>query len=244
MKNFIVNIISQTASFRDPTFQNYHKSLILPPPTTIIGLCGAALGMTPLQAQDFFDETEISIGIYGCFKGKCQDTWKYNKGIRDMRLYNAGVDASIIQKEFLIENEFYIAFSSENNSHIEKLKKAFENPVYALTMGNSDSLAKVAKIEVDLSEKMSCEIENVFVKGNVVNQVMETVDNSGDLEFSIYSNDALVFDLPTRFNYENDYGKRSISVVDTFSIIGDKMKLNFKVSGLQFQDKFIPLFKL
>ena len=102
MKNFIIEIQCQTASFRNPDFQNFHKSLELPPPTTIIGLAGAALGYSPLRAQEFFDESKFEIGIYGTYLGKCKDTWKYNKGIRDMRLYDPGLDGSIIQKEFLI----------------------------------------------------------------------------------------------------------------------------------------------
>ena len=108
MKNFVVEIKSQTASFRDPNFQNFHKTLDLPPPTTIIGLSGAALGLSPLQSQDFFEDGDFQIGIYGNYDGRCNDTWKYdrrhtNRGLK----YDPGMDGSIIQKEFLIQNTFF-----------------------------------------------------------------------------------------------------------------------------------------
>lgn len=244
MKNFIVEIASQTASFRDPNFQNYHKSLMLPPPTTIMGLTGAALGFSPLRAQEFFDENNIEMGVYGVFKGKCQDTWKYNKGIRDMRLYDPGIDGSIIQKEFLIENVFYIAFSSNDKEALNQMKKGFESPTYALTMGNSDSLAKVVDIVVDLPISENNELENTFINGDVVNKVLSVAQEKKELEFSLYTNDSLVYDLPIRFEYESDYGKRKISSVETYSFIGGNMKLNYKVKGLEYKNIFIPLFKL
>lgn len=244
MKNFVVEIASQTASFRDPNFQNYHKSLELPPPTTIIGMCGAALGLSPLQAQEFFDKANLQIGIYGDYKGKCQDTWKYKSSRKiNMRHYNPGLDGSIIQKEYLIENRFFIAFSADDSSALERLKSAFENPVYALTMGNSDSLAKILTIKENVDKIESDRIQNVFLPGDVVDEVMSLAEK-GDLAFSIYSNDTLTYDLPVRFDYKNDYGKRSISEVKTFSLIGDAMKLNYKISGLIYKSIFIPMFDL
>lgn len=243
MKNFVIEVKSQTASFRNPDFQNFHKSLELPPPTTIIGLAGAALGYTPLQAQDFFDEYKFDIGVYGTYDGKCKDTWKYNKGIRDMRLYNPALDGSIIQKEFLINSRFIIAFSSQNNKAITQLNEAFLNPKYALTMGNSDSLAHLKFIENNFHEIEHDEVENCFVKGNIVSDVMSLAEK-GKLNFSIYSNPMLTYDLPIRFDYENDYGKRSVSKIETYSLIGNTMKINYKVKGISYKNHFIPLFPL
>lgn len=243
MENFVVEIICQTASFRNPDFQNFHKSLVLPPPTTIIGLSGAALGFSPLMAQEFFDLNEFYIGIYGTYEGKCSDTWKYNKGIRDMRLYNPEKDGSIIEKEYLIFSSFVIAFSSNHTEALEKLKHAFQNPIYALTMGNSDSLAHVKAITENVKKSNSNEIANCFVQGDVVEQVMGLA-SKGNMEFSIYSNDMLTYDLPVRFAYKNDYGKRNVSKIGTFSLIGNKMKMNYNLDGLDYKNKFIPLFSI
>lgn len=243
MKNFVIEIRCQTASFRNPNFQNFHKSLELPPPTTIIGFAGAALGLSPLQSQEFFDGANFKIGICGVYGGKCLDTWKYNKGIRDMRLYDPGLDGSIIQKEYLINTKFLLVFTSENERELLRLKKAFENPVYALTMGNSDSLAQIKSIEENATFCMENEVEHCFIQGDVVNQVMSMAEK-GNLEFSVYSNETLTYDLPLRFDYENDYGKRKTSKIDTYSLINKKMKLNYKVEGVKLKEQFIPLFKI
>lgn len=243
MKNFVIDIICQTASFRDPNFQNFHKSLELPPPTTIIGFSGAALGFSPLKSQDFFENADFKIGISGIYKGKCSDTWKYLKGIRAMRFYDPGLDGSIIQREYLINASFSIVFSSENEKALKKLKEAFENPVYALTMGNSDSLAHIQNIEIDKALVESNIIRNCFMEGNVINEVI-TEAEKGKLEFSVYSNETILYDLPLRFDYENDYGKRSISRIGTFTLIGKEMKLNYNVEGIQHNQQFIPLFSI
>jgi CRISPR-associated protein Cas5t len=243
MKNFVIEILSQTASFRNPDFQNFHKSLDLPPPTTIIGLAGAALGLSPLQAQEFFESKNSKIGIYGVSSGKCNDTWKYNKDIRDMRTYDPGKDGSIIQKEYLIHSQFIIAFASENSDMISKLIEAFQNPKYALTMGNSDSLAFVKNVEFDLPAILGTEVANCLLPGDVIDNVIQLA--SEKMEFSIYNtSEPLTYDLPLKFQYANDYGRRTVSHIGTFSMIGKRMKLNYEVEGLMYKDLFIPLITL
>lgn len=240
MQNLVIEILSQTASFRNPDFQNFHKSLDLPPPTTVVGLAGAALGLSPLQAQEFFESNDLQIGVYGLHAGKCSDTWKYNKDIVDMRTYDAGKDGSIIQKEHLIHSRFIIALSSESPDIILKLHEAFQNPTYALTMGNSDALAFVKNTETGLPLFSSYEVENCLLKGDVIDNVISVA--SEKLEFSIYNtSEPLTYDLPVKFQYANDYGRRTVSQIGTFSMIGKKMKLNYEVEGLMYKEIFVPL---
>ena len=240
MKNLVVEILSQTASFRNPDFQNFHKSLDLPPPTTIVGLAGAALGLSPLQAQEFFENNEVQIGVCGSYAGKCSDTWKYNKGVRDMRLYDPRKDGSIIQKEYLIHSYFIIAFSSESSEVISRLHEAFQNPQYALTLGNSDSLAFVKNVEFDLPKILCKEVANCLLQGDIIDNVIKLA--SEKMEFSIYdTSEPLTYDLPVKFHYANNYGKRTVSQVGTFSMIGKKMKLNYEVEGLTYKGLFVPL---
>jgi CRISPR-associated protein Cas5t len=243
MDSFCVEIITQTASFRNPEFQNFHKTLDLPPPTTIIGLAGAALGLSAKMAQEFFEETSFQIGIAGNSKGRMKDTWKYNKRTSDMHLYDPLLDGSVIQREQLVENQFLLAFFCEEETKLERLKNAFLNPVFALTMGNSDSLAMVKTVEVNLPLSENNQLKNCLVAGDVVGDVLRNAAKG--LSFSIYqTSEPITYDLPVRFNYASDYGKRTVADTATFSFIGDEMQLNFEVSGTVFQKTFIPVFKL
>jgi len=243
MHSFCVEIFTQTASFRNPEFQNFHKSLDLPPPTTIIGLAGAAMGMSAKMAQDFFDQSKFKLGILGTRKGKTSDTWKYNRRTTNMHLYDSLIDGGVIQRELLIFNHFVLVFTSENKSQLDRLKKGFEFPVFALTMGNSDSLAKVKIIETDLQVSRQSTINNCVVAGDVVGDVLRNSDTN--LEFSIYqTSEPITYDLPTRFDYSSDYGKRTIGEIGTFSFINQEMKLNYDIEGVIHQEHFIPIFDL
>jgi len=243
MGAFCIEINTQTASFRNPEFQNFHKTLDLPPPTTIIGLAGAALGLNPKMAQSFFEETPFQIGIAGTSGGKMVDTWKYNRRVTNMHLYDSLLDGGVIKREHLVQNKFFLAFDSADKLKLAELKQAFWNPYFALTMGNSDALAMVKTIEEELKIIENDKLKNCVLAGDVVGEVMRNASKS--LVFSIYqTSEPITFDLPTRFEYHSDYGKRRVINTSTFSFIGEEMQLNFKTKGVFVKDIFIPLFKL
>lgn len=238
-----IKIYSQTASFRNPEFQNFHKSLDLPPPTTIIGMMGAALGLSPKMAQTYFDEHSLKVGVAGNCEGRTMDTWKYNKRTSNMHLYDPLLDGSVIQRELLLHNQFFLIFSSNEEQSINEIVTAFENPFFALTVGNSDSLAKVIGTERNLSITKSKKLKNCLVAGDIVEKVLRSTSKS--FEFSIYqTSEPITYDLPIRFHYSKDYGKREISDIATFSFIGREMELNFEIEGIEIQDIFIPIFDL
>jgi len=124
MNFLIVELFTETATFRNPEFQNFHKTLSLPPPTTLIGLAGAAMGYSPKASQEFFDENEFYFGVFGISSGKAKDTWKYTNKVKGTELYNYHPDyfGSIIAKEILFSNKFVICFGTNNNNAFEVVK--------------------------------------------------------------------------------------------------------------------------
>ena len=237
----IVELQTQTASFRNPEFQNFHRSLQLPPPTTVFGLAGAALGLGPKATQEFFNTGGWGLGIHGFSQGKVKDLWKY-------RTLNDAKPTSIINREILYQNYFILLFYCEDAFKLEKLEKAFDHPVYALTMGNSDSLAKITRLYWSSETIKSKKVENCLVEGDVISKVLAR--GSEEPEFSIYStSEPIVHDLPTRFNYKSEYGVRNVVERKVFSFIGHPMVLNFEVDGVAGTDKegrdfFIPILSI
>jgi len=229
----IIELVTQTATFRNPEFQNFHKSFLLPPPTTLIGLAGAAMGLSPKSAQDFFKEG-FYFGIHGTSQGYCKDLWKYN---------TFDEQGSIILKEILYDNHFILIYGNENEEMIETIKEAFLAPQYALTLGNNDSLAKIIQVSIEKDFTDSFEVSHCLVEGNVVEEVVEKAKNG--LAFSIYStSEPIAYDLPIRFQYETDYGFRRVIERKTLSFIGENMQLNFATKGVKYKNKFIPVFNL
>ena len=238
MNYCVVELRAMTATFRNPEFQNFHKTLHLPPPTTLVGLAGAALGKSPKAAQEYFERDRWHLGILGTSEGYTKDLWKY-------RTLNSNPDkaSSIVLREILFNNHWLAVFGCEDMALIEELKTAFCQPVFALTMGSSDSLAKVVSIQIKTETTEDRQISNCLVPGNVMAEVEENLENGND--FSIYAtSEPIAYDLPVRFLYESDYGVRRIVRRKTLSFIGEPMRLNYSVSGIVHEDRFIPVFPL
>jgi CRISPR-associated protein Cas5t len=231
MKFCVVQIKTQTATFRNPEFQNFHKSLLLPPPSTMVGFAGAAMGLSPQAAQEFFNQENFKLGVFGTSQGIAKDLWKYND-------FKSG---SIILKEILFINEFILVYGAENESTIKQLQTAFYNPTYALTLGNNDALAKIINVTVISETTESYQVQHCLVEGDIVQEVVTNADNG--LDFSIYTtSDPIAYDLPTKFAYQSEYGIRNVIERKTLSFVGEAMTLNVLKKGILYQDKFIPIF--
>jgi CRISPR-associated protein Cas5t len=232
-----LELSSITASFRNPEFQNFHKSFSLPPPTTIIGLAGAAMGLDPLQAQTFFDDNKIFVGISGKAEGKANDLWKYN----DFK------DGSVILRELLYNNNFRIVFAAENEVIAQTLCAAFQCPVYALSLGPNDSLARVGK-EITIGQSSFCKgvpLDCTLVEGDVTAEVFREATRTKGFEFTLNTRDAMTVSLPVRFSYESAYGVRRVQAKKVFSFVQDAKHLaKIEREGIQIGDKFIHLFQL
>lgn len=235
MKHCIVEVVSETATFRDPEFQNFHRTYRLPPPSTLVGIAGAALGKSAKAAQDFFLAGDWRMGICGSSDAVFKDLWKFRK------LDGKG-SRSVLTREILFRNHFLFVFSSSNRAEVEELAEAFQHPIYALTAGNSDSLLKIRNVDVvDASVTESQEVAHCWVPGDVLQTVLEGASTKSD--FSIYtSSEPTLFDLPMHFAYQSEYGIRNIRYRKQFSFIGAPMRLNYSIQGLQHKDYFIPIF--
>jgi CRISPR-associated protein Cas5t len=243
MQCFCVEIATQTTSFRNPEFQNFHKTLDMPPPSTIIGFAGAAMGLSPKMAQAFFDDTPFVTGVSAVHSGRTTDTWKYRNQTKDMHLYDPLKDGSVIKRELLIRSKYSLVFGSENTEQLESLFKAIAYPKFALTLGSSDSVVWVKRMQKEVPLTRSNLVKDCLVSGDIVGEVIRRA--SDEPEFSIYqTSEPITYDLPVRFNYKSDYGRREVEKTKTLSIITQEMQLNFEVEGVLYDDHFIPVFDL
>jgi CRISPR-associated protein Cas5t len=136
-----------------------------------------------------------------------------------------------------------LVYGNDNADIIKIITDAFLAPIYALSLGNNDSLAKIIQVSIENDFTNSSELSNCLVEGNVVEEVFEKAKNG--LSFSIYStSEPVAYDLPMRFQYESEYGVRRVTERKTFSFIGESMQLNFAKKGVKYKDKFIPIFNL
>ena len=237
-KALVLEAVSETASFRIPEFHNYHKSLPLPPVTTIVGLVGAALGFDNENAQNYFSERSISIGINGISKGHYTDVWKALSSKKDNR-------DTVIQKEYHYGNRYYFVFLSDEET-INELQIAFQSPVYPTVIGSSDSLLKVVKINL-ICEPNLLEIyylENCVLQGNFQDSIQVNLDNmqvGKTYKYTPFSAPQ-VYNLPIGFDFQKN-GVRKIHAKREMTFIGMQIKSENPFESLNFDEINIPLFK-
>lgn len=241
----VIPLHCRTASFRDPEFQNFHRTLRLPPPATCIGLAGAALGLTAWEAQDFFAENEWIIGIAGTSEGQANDLWKYNNF----------EDGSILIREHLYDNNFVLVFGHVSIEKIDRLEAAFARPHYALSCGNSDSICTVRVPEMYRTERLdqSTELVNCYTEGDIIADVLSAVDPQTTTSFSIRTTSLPVAqDLPVRFTYDRK-GVRMLRQRRLISYVEYPTVLPQAIAGINYQSHadsdsttglFVPVFPL
>ncbi len=242
----VIPIHSRTASFRDPEFQNYHRTLRLPPPATCIGLAGAALGLSAADAQAFFTEGEWEVGIGGSSDGLARDLWKFDD-------FKTG---SIIIREFLYGNRFVLAFGHENEALVERLAAAFRRPHYALSCGSSDSICLVDVAGMRLVQEVEevVELENCYTDGDIIAESLSLATTDKTVSFSIRTTSIPVAqDLPVRFTYNPKNGTRILRQRRRLSLVRHPVRLPQPIRALQLSDHdpsnrsatpYLPLFPL
>ena len=141
-------------SFRQPDFHTYHKTLPLPPKTTVGGLIGSALGISPREVNDEWLLTErFKMGIVGSNNGQANDLWQIRKyESKQIKAYQIGKEkypykTAVIVRELLYQGLFTIYLSFEKKEDYELVHNAFKHPKWALSLGREDELIRIIGIE-------------------------------------------------------------------------------------------------
>ena len=162
MQGLMIILYAETASFRDPNTHLYQETLPAPSPTNIVGMVGAALGISFKESLEFFKNNRIGIGYSANREGFGKDLWSYSK------IKSGKVGADILIREFFFGINAELFLACEDRVLINQLQNAFKDPSYALTLGNSDELVKIISTEI-IEDIVFCEedkIVNTWIVGN------------------------------------------------------------------------------
>lgn len=139
-------------SFRDPYFITYHKTLLFPPKTTLIGLIVNAMGKTEKDFYEMQDKIKVGI-VLEEFSSKGFDLWRVRKG-KEERINENEINnkkekkpvPDIVMREFLIEPKYFIYISTEE-ALLTKIKEAMEKPKRYYYLGRDDEFVNVNGIK-------------------------------------------------------------------------------------------------
>lgn len=151
MKVLSLKVRAPQVSFRHPLDLNYQRTLPLPPPTTMIGLAGAALGIADFQIWNddrWRPLRDIKVAaLLDRLPGKAKDMLTVLK-IKGGRIEQR----SPYFRELLFNVEYTLIYAGDDNL-IKKLIVSFNDPVYPLSLGREDELIEIISIEyVELIE--------------------------------------------------------------------------------------------
>jgi len=245
MFSFFVSGKANTASFRVPETHTFQQTLPLPPKTTVVGIMGAALGL-PLQDAHAYSRTHgIQIGVYGSHKGLMRDLWNYRKVTGKERGFTPAdiknrKHYSILIREYLTDCEFSFFFGAASREPLAALREAMKNPVYALTVGNSDDLLKITRISSieEVKEEPLAQFDHTILPGNVSAECLPAIDFR-TLPVTQTVDTPQVFLLPTKFDFEED--RRVVSERLPFTFVGSPVTITTPVPGFVLDGKHIVM---
>jgi len=239
MNGLMVELFAQTASFREPAAQLYHRCLPLPTFSTLIGLAGAAKGISFAESLKEFKEKRVLAGVTGISYGSGRDLWNYAKIAS-----GSVVKKDIITREFLCCLDVQIYYASDDVKWIESLQKSFKNPIYALTLGNSDELAlcKSVAIYSNIQIAQTKELPNCWIHGNISDNYSFNWDKIKNSDLTIKMTAPEVVNLPVDFSFKGMVRKGSR--YETFSFIPENICLKKPIESYAFGDKVVPMFGL
>lgn len=158
-------------SFRQPDFQTYHKTLPIPPKTTIAGMIGSALGIPPVEVNnEWLEKERFKVGIVAKANGKANDLWQirkfetkrigaYEKGNVETPYYTA-----VIVRELLYQMQFSLYFYFDQDEDYDLVFDVLQNPAWALSLGREDELLKVLSLKIIEAK----ETEGLFYSNTVL----------------------------------------------------------------------------
>jgi CRISPR-associated protein Cas5t len=234
-----IKAFAMTASFRIPENHTFQQTLPLPPPTTLTGLMGAALGLNFEKAMKFREENDIRFGVVGVHKGEMRDLWKYNK-IKTSYKEDGSDRHDILIREYLTDIALKIAVGAEDEQTLTKIREAFLNPKYALTAGNSDDLLKIYRVSsiTKADECQYSDFEVTVLPGNQTGEYESLLDlKNTPITYTVRA--PQVYLLPTAFKFNGD--ERRIIERNHLTFVGSPIRLKNPISTYNIGDGMFAL---
>lgn len=231
---FLIEVYAPTASFRLPEAHTFQQTLPLPPVTSLVGMAGAALGLSFPDAMQLRIEEGLLCAVWGRHNGGASDLWKFQK-------IKAGeVISAVLTREILYDLELKLVYALKDRSKTIELRRAFLCPVFALTAGTSDDLLKVKRVsEICEDEVIPYQFyENTILPGDH-SQNYESSMKLEDIPLNrpIYA--PRVFLLPTSFEFRGN--ERRVKKREHFTFIDTPVTLKKPIHGISMEGRIFPL---
>ncbi len=173
-----VRVRAPVASFRRPLDHNYQRTLPLPPPTTLLGIAGAALGLSDRELWAA-DSPLLGLAVSAWMEeepGRARDMWTV------LKVKNAKIEArSPYLRELLFFTRYTLLYGCTPDSDpgpaeggtgargtlLAELEGAFRDPAYPLSLGREDELLLVEDVRLEEASSGEPRFRGTALPGDV-----------------------------------------------------------------------------
>ncbi len=222
MKVIKVDVRAPQVSFRRPLDLNFQRTLPLPPPTTMIGLAGAALGLSDLELwndEKWKSLREVKVSaLLNVAPGKAKDM------ITILKVKGGRIEQrSPYFRELLFNVEYSLLYGGDDEL-IDMLKEAFDNPFYPLSLGREDELIEIVDVAEIMPESGVPVFYGTILPGDIREMEIElpSLKDKGTLKIE----PAIVENVPLGFKVQKGY--RMPSSKKTMTFLPYSLKVNVK----------------
>lgn len=233
MYYFNVEAFAPTASYRLPEAHTFQQTLPLPPITALVGMAGAAMGLTFEQAMATREEG-LLCAVWGRHGGEAGDLWKYRK------IKSGEVISAVLTREILFSLELHIVYAHRDRKRVDALREAFLAPVYALSAGTSDDLLKLRRVG-DIMENAGeprRHFENTVLPGDHSNNYQSAIKPE-NIPVARPVRAPRVFLLPVSFNFAGE--ERRVNERAHYTFVDTPVILTEPLPAITSGGKVLPL---
>jgi CRISPR-associated Cas5-like protein len=136
-----VTVSAPVVSFRRPLDHNYQRTLPMPPPTTLLGLAGAALGLPEWELwSDLNPLRSVKVSVWmEAEPGQARDMWTL------LKIDKGKMNRSPYFRELLFGARYTLVYGGEETI-LQELERGFREPAFALSLGREDELVSVCAV--------------------------------------------------------------------------------------------------
>ncbi|MEN3000722.1 MAG: CRISPR-associated protein Cas5 [Armatimonadota bacterium] len=199
-----VQVAAPVASFRRPLDHTYQRTLLLPPPTTLLGLVGAALGLDAAQLwSDASPLRRLQVQVLAHnTPARATDMWTL------LKIKAGKMERSPYLRELLFHAQFTLLYGGAEEL-LSQLSDAFQQPAYPLSLGREDELLCVVACE-----QVECAPASppYLFYGTILPGDLRMLNAQPVLREGMVLEPAVVERLPTRFQIEPNGVRQPLDV--------------------------------